>query len=91
MKKVPYASTVGSLMYAMAYTRPDIAHAVRVVSRFLSNPGKEHWHTVKWIFKYLRGTFKFIYALVIINLYYVDIQMQIWMVILTIQSQPLAT
>jgi hypothetical protein len=42
MKKVPYASAVGSLMYAMVCTRPDIAHAVGVVSRFLSNPGKEH-------------------------------------------------
>lgn len=38
MKKVPLA--VGSLMYAMVCTRPDIAHAVGVVSRFLSNPGK---------------------------------------------------
>jgi ATP-binding cassette subfamily B (MDR/TAP) protein 1 len=38
MKKVPYASAVGSLMYAMVCTRPDIAHAVSVVSRFLSNP-----------------------------------------------------
>ena len=43
MEKVPYASAVGSLMYAMVCTRPDIAHAVGVVSRFLSNPGKEHW------------------------------------------------
>ena len=42
MKKVPYASAIGSLMYAMVCTRPDIAHAVGVVSRFLSNPGKEH-------------------------------------------------
>ena len=42
MKKIPYASAVGSLMYAMVCTRPDIAHAVGVVSRFLSNPGKEH-------------------------------------------------
>lgn len=42
MKKVPYASAVGSLMYAMVCTRPDIAHAVGVVSRFLSNPGKDH-------------------------------------------------
>ncbi|KAL6517675.1 hypothetical protein OROMI_033376 [Orobanche minor] len=38
MDKVPYASAVGSLMYAMVCTRPDIAHAVGVVSRFLSNP-----------------------------------------------------
>ena len=58
MKKVPYASAVGSLMYAMVCTRPDIAHAVGVVSRFLSNPGKEHWAAVKWILRYLRGTSK---------------------------------
>ena len=56
MSRVPYASAVGSLMYAMVCTRPDIAHAVGVVSRFLSNPGKEHWAAVKWILRYLRGT-----------------------------------
>lgn len=58
MKDVPYASAVGSLMYAMVCTRPDIAHSVGVVSRFLSNPGKEHWAAVKWILRYLRGTSK---------------------------------
>ena len=42
MAKVPYSSVVGSLMYAMVCTRPDIAHAVGVVSRFLENPRKEH-------------------------------------------------
>lgn len=42
MKAVPYASAVGSLMYAMLCTRPDICFAVGVVSRFQSNPGKEH-------------------------------------------------
>ena len=55
---MPYALAMGSLMYAMVCTRPDIAHAVGVVSRFLSNPGKEHWVVVKWILKYLRGTSK---------------------------------
>ena len=45
-------------MYAMVCTRPDIAHAVGVVSRFLSNPGKEHWEGVKWILRYLKGTSK---------------------------------
>ena len=45
-------------MHVMICTRPDITHAVSVVSRFLSNPGKEHWITVKWILKYLRGTLK---------------------------------
>ena len=58
MKKIPYASAVGSLMYAMVCTRPDIAHAVGVVSRFLSNPGKEHWAAVKWILRYLQGISK---------------------------------
>ncbi|PKI76235.1 hypothetical protein CRG98_003346 [Punica granatum] len=42
----------------MVCTRPDIAHSVGVVSRFLSNPGKEHWNAVKWILRYLRGTSK---------------------------------
>ena len=56
MSRVPYASAVGSLMYAMVCTRPDIAHAVGVLSRFMSKPGKEHWTAVKRVFKYLRGT-----------------------------------
>ena len=42
MAKVPYASVIGSLMYAMLCTRPDIAYAVSVTSRFQSNPGLEH-------------------------------------------------
>jgi Reverse transcriptase (RNA-dependent DNA polymerase) len=58
MSRVPYSSAVGSLMYSMVCTRPDIAHAVGVVSRFLSNPGKQHWEAVKWILRYLRGTSK---------------------------------
>eukprot|EP00253_Pinus_taeda_P036112 PITA_36112 len=49
MSRVPYASAVGSLMYAMVYTRPDIAHVVGVLSRFMSKPGKEHWIAVKWV------------------------------------------
>ena len=56
MSRVPYASAVGSLMYAMVCTRPDLAHAVRVVSRFMGQPGKEHWAAVKRIFRYLKGT-----------------------------------
>ncbi|GKA95951.1 hypothetical protein Tco_0818046 [Tanacetum coccineum] len=55
MSKVPYENTVGSLMYLMVCTRPDIAYAVSVVSRYLANPGKNHWEAVKWILKYLRG------------------------------------
>jgi len=56
MSKVPYALVVGSLIYAMVFTRLDIAHAVRVVRRYMSHPGIEHWNAVKWILGYLRGT-----------------------------------
>ncbi|GJY62584.1 retrovirus-related pol polyprotein from transposon TNT 1-94 [Tanacetum coccineum] len=56
MSKVPYANAVGSLMYLMVCTRLDIAYAVSIVSRYLANPGKNHWEAVKWILKYLRGT-----------------------------------
>jgi len=42
MSRVPYASEVGSLVYAMVYTRPDITRAVGVLCRFMSKPGKEH-------------------------------------------------
>ena len=56
MSKIPYASAVGCLMYAMICTRPDLSHAVSVVSRYMSNPGKQHWEAVKWILQYLKGT-----------------------------------
>ena len=56
MSKVPYASAISSLMYVMVCTRPDIARAVGVVSRFMSMPGKQHWEVVKWILKYLKGS-----------------------------------
>ena len=55
MSKVPYSLAVGNLMYAVVCTRPDIAHVVGVVSRDMNNPSKEHWMTIKWILKYLRG------------------------------------
>uniref|UniRef100_A0A2N9HFH0 Uncharacterized protein n=1 Tax=Fagus sylvatica TaxID=28930 RepID=A0A2N9HFH0_FAGSY len=58
MASIPYSSAVGSLLYVMVCTRLDIAHAVGVVSRFMVNPGKEHWEEVKWIFRYLRGRSK---------------------------------
>ena len=45
-----------SLMYAMIATRPDIAFAVGVVSRYMSNLGKKHWEAVKGILRYLKAT-----------------------------------
>ena len=58
MSVIPYSSAVGTLMYAMVCTSPDISHAVTIVSRFLANPSKAHYEVVKWIFKYLRDTSK---------------------------------
>ena len=55
MSKIPYSSAVGSLMYAMVCTRPDIVHAVGVVRRYMNNPDKEHWKAIQWILRYLRG------------------------------------
>ena len=56
MKSVPYAPAVGSLMYTMVATRPDISHTVGVVSIFMHNPGRSHWNVVKHVFRYLAGT-----------------------------------
>ena len=49
MKDVPYASAIGSIMYAMLCTRPDVCHAISLVGRYQSNPGVDHWTTVKVI------------------------------------------
>jgi hypothetical protein len=55
MPCVPYASLVGSLMYAMVFTRPYISHAMRVFNRYMSTPGKEHSTIFKRVFMYLCG------------------------------------
>ncbi|KAL1582041.1 hypothetical protein WHR41_09299 [Cladosporium halotolerans] len=56
MEVVRYQSAVGSLMYLMTATRPDIAFAVSMVSRFAQSPSDSHWKAVKRIMRYLRGT-----------------------------------
>ena len=50
MSRVPYVSAMGSLIYAMFCTRPNIAHVVGVLSRFMSKIGKENWTVVKRVF-----------------------------------------
>ena len=60
MRQVPYASIVGSLMYAMFCTRPDIYYSIGMVNRYQSNPGPRHWQTVKHILKYLQRTWDYI-------------------------------
>ncbi|GJR58607.1 retrotransposon protein, putative, ty1-copia subclass [Tanacetum coccineum] len=56
MQNVPYASAVGSIMYVVRCTRPDVAFAQNITSRFQQNPGELHWTAVKNILKYLRNT-----------------------------------
>ncbi|MDV3193945.1 MAG: reverse transcriptase domain-containing protein, partial [Sweet potato little leaf phytoplasma] len=56
MHSVPYANLVGSLMYTMVCSRPDLAHALSMVSRFMGNPGRAHWEATKWVLRYIKGT-----------------------------------
>ncbi|RVW44256.1 Retrovirus-related Pol polyprotein from transposon TNT 1-94 [Vitis vinifera] len=56
MKKIPYASAVGSLMYAQTCTRPDISFVVGMLGRYESDPRFEHWKAAKKVMRYLQGT-----------------------------------
>lgn len=51
-----YQSALGSLMYAMLATRPDIAYSVGVLSQQAATPGKLHWSALMRVYRYLRGT-----------------------------------
>ncbi|XP_050915368.1 secreted RxLR effector protein 161-like [Lathyrus oleraceus] len=56
MKNIPYASVVGSLMYAQVCTRPDIPFAVGILGRYQSNLGMDYWKAAKKVLRYLKGT-----------------------------------
>ncbi|KAG3111380.1 hypothetical protein PI124_g9549 [Phytophthora idaei] len=45
-KDIPYREAVGSIMYLMVATRPDMAFYMREVSQFLANPDMDHWNAV---------------------------------------------
>ena len=51
-----YQSAVGSLIYAMLGTRPNIAYIILIVSRFASKPIDQYWGAVKHILRYLKHT-----------------------------------
>ncbi|CAL2240845.1 unnamed protein product [Prunus armeniaca] len=63
MQDKPYASLVGSLMYAQVCTRPDLAFYISVLGRFQSNPGQAHWVAGKKVLRYLQRTkeYKLVY------------------------------
>ena len=56
MSHVSYTSTVGSLMYTIVCTRPDLSQAVSMVSRYMHDPDKGHWKAVRWILRYIKDT-----------------------------------
>ncbi|GKA23536.1 zinc finger, CCHC-type containing protein [Tanacetum coccineum] len=57
--QLEYSRAIGCLMYAMTSTRPDIAYAVGRLSRFTSNPSRQHWQAITRVFKYLKGTMNY--------------------------------
>ncbi|KAI5326171.1 hypothetical protein L3X38_035245 [Prunus dulcis] len=63
MRNKPYASLVGSIMYAQVCTRPDLALCISKMGRFQSNMGMQHWIAGKKILRYLQRTkaYMFIY------------------------------
>ena len=56
MSKIPYAYAIGSIMYAMLCTRPDVLYALSITNIYQSDPCESHWIAVKNILKYLRRT-----------------------------------
>nr|GEZ72184.1 zinc finger, CCHC-type [Tanacetum cinerariifolium] len=57
--QLEYSRAIGCLMYAMTSTRPDIAYVVGRLSRFTSNPSRQHWKAITRVLKYLRGTMNY--------------------------------
>ncbi|KAJ9684091.1 hypothetical protein PVL29_016537 [Vitis rotundifolia] len=57
--QIEYAQILGSLMYLMNYTRPDIAYAVGRLSRYTQSPNQDHWTAIRRVLKYLRGTINY--------------------------------
>nr|GFC31672.1 zinc finger, CCHC-type [Tanacetum cinerariifolium] len=53
--QLEYSRAIGYLMYARTSTRPDIAYVVGRLSRFTSNPSRQHWKAITRVFKYLRA------------------------------------
>jgi hypothetical protein len=54
-----YSQIIGSLMYLASTIRPDISFAVSKLSRYMSNPGDDHWHALKRVLRYLKSTMSF--------------------------------
>ena len=67
MKVIPYASVTGSMKYAMLCTRPIVYLSISLARGYDSNPGMDHWTTVKVILSYLRGLRKYFSVMEVIK------------------------
>ena len=67
MKVIPYASAIGSIKYAMLCTRPIVYLAMSLARGYDSDPGVDHWTTVKVILSYLRGLRKYFLVMEVIK------------------------
>ena len=56
VSQLEYSRVIGSLMYLMSCTRPDIAYRVSKLSRYMSNPNDDHWKGIIRVLRYLRYT-----------------------------------
>ena len=56
MDEIPYRQVVGSLMYAVQVSRPDIAFQVSCIAKYMADPHPSHWQAAKRILRYLAGT-----------------------------------
>ena len=67
MKVIPYDSAIGSIKYSMLCTRPIVYLAMSLVRGCDSDPGVDHWTTVKVILSYLRGLRKYFSVMEVIK------------------------
>jgi hypothetical protein len=51
-----YQQVVGSLMYAMVHTRPDLAFALGKLSQYMQDPSESHWTYLKALMRYVRSS-----------------------------------
>ena len=67
MKVIPYASAIGSIKYAMLYTRPIVYLAMSLARGYDSDPGVDHWTAIKVILSYLKGLRKYFSVMEVIK------------------------
>ena len=60
VSQLEYSRVIGSMMYLMSCTRPDIAYVVSKLSRFTSNPSVDHWKEVTLVIRFLRFTRRYV-------------------------------